>query len=57
MEVVALAMEMEKRILDILRNLRVRERAAAQSGIKPILDAFATLNLPLLYRKKPKFFL
>ncbi len=50
MEMVALAMEIEERILDILRNIRVRQRTAAHAGVKPRLDALAALNLPLLFR-------
>jgi hypothetical protein len=49
MEMVSLAMEIQERILDILRNIRVRERTAAHAGIKPLLDALAALNLPLFF--------
>jgi hypothetical protein len=49
MEMVSFAMEIQERILDILRNIRVRERTAAHAGIKPLLDALAALNLPLFF--------
>ena len=57
MKMIALAMIMQKRMLDILRYIRMRESTAAHSGIKPLLDALPAHSLPLIFRESPKFLL